>query len=144
MLSRSNRGTRWSKGVFEWRMSIGSEVFSLFICFDANKFVLLSFFTMTEATCAKFGQNHRPIMQKVHFRSTCVVQKRYCLSFVILLRVLAKILQWRKQALIRISLKCSRTFIILRAWESLTSFNKNNRVDFSSEKRITKLSGMSS
>ena len=42
-------------------MSIGSEVFSLFICLAANKFVLLSFFTITEATCAKFGQNHRPI-----------------------------------------------------------------------------------
>ena len=41
-------------------MSIGSEVFSLFICFDANKFVLLSFFTMTEATCAKFGQKKKP------------------------------------------------------------------------------------
>ena len=32
------------------RMSTGSEVFSLFICLDGNKFVLLSFFTLTEAT----------------------------------------------------------------------------------------------
>jgi len=47
-------------------MSTGSEIFSLFICHDANKFVLLSFFTLTEASCAKSGQNHCPIMQKVH------------------------------------------------------------------------------
>ena len=32
-----------SKDVFERRTSTGSEVFSLLICLDANKFVLLSF-----------------------------------------------------------------------------------------------------
>ena len=35
-----------SKDVFEQRTSTGSEAFSLFICFDANKFVLLSFFPL--------------------------------------------------------------------------------------------------
>ena len=35
-----------SKDVFERRTSTGSEVFSLFICLDANKFVLLSFFSL--------------------------------------------------------------------------------------------------
>ena len=35
-----------SKDVFERRTSTGSESFSLFICLDANKFVLLSFFSL--------------------------------------------------------------------------------------------------
>ena len=35
-----------SKDVFERRASTGSEVFSLFICLDANKLVLLSFFSL--------------------------------------------------------------------------------------------------
>ena len=34
-----------SKDVFERRASTGSEAFSLFICLDANKLVLLSFFS---------------------------------------------------------------------------------------------------
>ena len=39
-------GESLSKDVFERRMSTGSEGFSLFICLDANKFVLLSFFSL--------------------------------------------------------------------------------------------------
>ena len=35
-----------SKDVFERRTLTGSEAFSLFICLDANKFVLLSFFSL--------------------------------------------------------------------------------------------------
>ena len=35
-----------SKDVFERRTSTGSEAFSLFICLDANKLVLLSFFSL--------------------------------------------------------------------------------------------------
>ena len=35
-----------SKDVFERRTSTGSEAFSLFICRDANKLVLLSFFSL--------------------------------------------------------------------------------------------------
>ena len=35
-----------SKDVFERRTSTGSEAFSLFICLDANKFVLLSVFSL--------------------------------------------------------------------------------------------------
>ena len=34
------------KDVFERRTLTGSEAFSLFICLDANKFVLLSFFSL--------------------------------------------------------------------------------------------------
>ena len=37
-----------SKSVFGRRMSTGSEDFSLLICLDAIKFVLLSFFTVVE------------------------------------------------------------------------------------------------
>ena len=35
-----------SKDVFERRTSTGSEALSLLICLDANKFVLLSFFSL--------------------------------------------------------------------------------------------------
>jgi len=35
-----------SKDVFEGRTSTGSEPFSLFICLDAKKFVLLNFFSL--------------------------------------------------------------------------------------------------
>ena len=35
-----------SKDVFERRTSTGSEVFSLTICLDAKKFVLISFFSL--------------------------------------------------------------------------------------------------
>ena len=47
-LCLSNRQTigSLSKDVFERRTSTGSEAFSLFICLDANKFVLLSFFSL--------------------------------------------------------------------------------------------------
>ena len=42
-----------SKGVFEERTT-GSEAISLLICLDATKFMLPSFFTLTEAICPKF------------------------------------------------------------------------------------------
>ena len=35
-----------SKDIFERRTSTGSQSFSLFICLDTNKFVLLSFFSL--------------------------------------------------------------------------------------------------
>ena len=42
-----------SKRVFEERTT-GSEAISLLICLDATKFMLPSFFTLTEAICPKF------------------------------------------------------------------------------------------
>ena len=36
-----------------WRTSIGSTVFSLLICLEDTKFVLLSVFTLIETTCPK-------------------------------------------------------------------------------------------
>ena len=37
-----------SKDVFEQRMSIGTEGFSIFTCLDANKFVMLSLFPLVK------------------------------------------------------------------------------------------------
>ena len=52
-----------SKGVFERRTSTGSEVFSLIVCLEATKFVLVvSLFSAPRA-------------KKVHFRLSCVAQK---------------------------------------------------------------------
>ena len=50
--SRDNRTTlgSLSGNVFERRMSTGSELFSLLICFDATKFILLSVFTLNIET----------------------------------------------------------------------------------------------
>ena len=45
-----------SKDVFEGRTSTGSEPFSLFICLDANKFVLLSFFSLMRRIYPSFKQ----------------------------------------------------------------------------------------
>ena len=65
-----------SSEVFERRTSIGSEPFSLLICLDATKFLLLSVFTLTETICPKFVQNHGRGVQKVYFRLKRVAQKR--------------------------------------------------------------------
>ena len=46
LLSRDRSLGSLSKDVFERRTSTGSEAFSLFICLDANKLVLLSFFSL--------------------------------------------------------------------------------------------------
>ena len=55
-------------------------VFSLLICLDVTKFVLLSVCTLIEMTCLKIGQNHCSRMPKVHFRLTYVAKKRLCLK----------------------------------------------------------------
>ena len=56
---------------------------------------------------------------------------------VFLLRALARMSSWRKQA-IEVG-----SFIILRSGEGLTPYNKNNRANFSGEKTEIKLSGVS-
>ena len=45
-VQRAGHTQTLSKDVFERRTSTGSETFSLFICLDANKLVLLSFFSL--------------------------------------------------------------------------------------------------
>ena len=69
-----------SSNVFERRTSTGSELFSLLICLDESKFVLLSAFTLIETICPEFVQNHGSSAQKVHFRLTWVAQKRCWLN----------------------------------------------------------------
>ena len=69
-----------SKDVFERRTSSGSEAFSPYIGLDADKFVLLSFFSLTKTIYPRAQPNHCPMMEKVHFRLTSVAQKRCCLS----------------------------------------------------------------
>ena len=41
-------------------MSTGNEFFSLLICLDAAKFVLLSVFTLTETICPRICSKSRP------------------------------------------------------------------------------------
>ena len=42
-----------SKNFFDQRPSTGSEAFFLFICLDANKFVLLSFFSLIKTSYSR-------------------------------------------------------------------------------------------
>ena len=49
-----------SKDVFERRTSTGSEAFSLFICLDANKLVLLRFFPLLKTIYPKVSTKPRP------------------------------------------------------------------------------------
>ena len=49
-----------SKDVSEGRTSTGSEPFSLFICLDANKFVLLSFFSLMKGICPRVSNKSLP------------------------------------------------------------------------------------
>ena len=61
-------------------MSTGSEAFSLFICLDANKFVLLSFFTIIETIYPKIGAKslyknaQSPLPVKVRYSKTSLLQ----------------------------------------------------------------------
>ena len=49
-----------SKDVFEGRTSTGSEPFSLFISLDANKFVLLSFFSLVKTIYPRVSNKPLP------------------------------------------------------------------------------------
>ena len=62
-------------------MSTGRGLFSFVICLDASKFVLLCVFTLIETICPKICQGSRA--EKVHFRLTCVAQKRRRLNSLI-------------------------------------------------------------
>ena len=71
-----------SSDVFERRTSTGSEPFSLLICFDATKFVLLSVLTLKETICPRICSKSRLNSAKsiLYIRSTSVAQKRRCLK----------------------------------------------------------------
>ena len=49
-----------SKDVFERRMSIGSEAFSIFICLDADKFVLPSLFSLVKTIYPRVSTKQIP------------------------------------------------------------------------------------
>ena len=49
-----------SKDVFERRTSTGSAAFSLFICLDANKLVLMSFFSLLKTIYARVSTKPLP------------------------------------------------------------------------------------
>ena len=66
--------------IFEQRSSKGSEPFSLLICHDATKFVLVSVFTFVERICQNICSKSRLKSEKnVHFWLTCVAQTPFCL-----------------------------------------------------------------
>ena len=56
--------TNLSKDVFERRTSTDSEAFSLFICLDANKFVLLSFFSLIKTIYPRVSTTLLPNIAK--------------------------------------------------------------------------------
>ena len=71
--------------ISEPRTATESEAFSLSVCLDSNKRVLLFFFTVIvlRQYTRIFGQKHFPRMQNVHFWLTGVAQKHLCLSSLI-------------------------------------------------------------
>ena len=77
--------SHWSsQDVFKRRTSTGSEAFSLLvICLDANKFVLLSFFSFIRTIYPRFSTKLQPNDAKGHIWLTSVAHKRCCLSSLI-------------------------------------------------------------
>ena len=69
---RINSIREFSKDVYEQCTSTGNEAFSLLICLDAFKFVLLSSFTLIETICPKMWakpllkNGKRPLPVDVH------------------------------------------------------------------------------
>ena len=60
--------------------SAGSEPFSLLICPDDAKFVLISVLALIEPICPKIYSKSRLKVQKFHFRLTCDAEKRRFLN----------------------------------------------------------------
>ena len=54
-----------SRDVFERRTSTGSELFSLLVCLDANKFVLLSFFSPLKTIYSRVSTKPLPNDAKI-------------------------------------------------------------------------------
>ena len=64
---------------FERRTSTGCELFfSLVICLDATKFILLSVFTLIETICPRICSKSRPKGTKSPLPVDGVAQKRPC------------------------------------------------------------------
>ena len=74
-----------SSTFFERRTSTGSEPFSLLICLDATKFVLLTVFTLVEMICPNFCSKSQLKCAKSPLCLTRVAQKRCCLSSLLII-----------------------------------------------------------
>ena len=72
-----------SKDVFERRTSTGSEAFSLLICLDANKFVLLSFFSLIKTIYPRVSTDPLPNDAKSPFPVDVRRSKTLLLKFPI-------------------------------------------------------------
>ena len=64
-----------------WRTSIGRKVFSLLICLDSIKFVLLSVFTLIETTCPKIWAKlpHTVNAQLPHLCLSSIITQNECI-----------------------------------------------------------------
>ena len=96
-----------SKDVFEGRTSTGSEPFSLFICLDANKFVLLSFFSLMKRIYPRVSNKPLPndakgplpvdvrpsttLLLKLYLDIRTLTHKLILLSFIIVVRAQSSI-----------------------------------------------------
>ena len=85
LFNRRFRGRRrnLSKDVFEPRTSTGSEAFSLLICLDANKFVLLSFFSLIKTIYPRVSTDPLPNDAKSPFPVDVRRSKTLLLKFPI-------------------------------------------------------------
>ena len=77
-----------------WRTSIGRKVFSLLICLDGTKFVLLSVFTFIETTCPKIwaklvhtnAQLPDLYLSSIITRNACILRVTVSLKFNLSMR----------------------------------------------------------
>ena len=74
-----------SKGVFERHASTGSEALSFLYAWTLQNLYCQGSFLLKRRFTREFQANHSPMLQKVHFRLTSVVQKRCCLSSLVLI-----------------------------------------------------------
>ena len=81
-----------SKDVFEGRTSTGSELFSLLVCLDANKIVLLSFFSPIKTIYSRVSTKPLPNDAK----SSLPVDVRRSKTLLLKLPVTRKLQQRRR------------------------------------------------
>ena len=122
-----------SKDVFEGRTSTGSEPFSLFICLDANKFVLLSFFSLMKRIYPRVSNKPLPndakgplpvdvrpsttLLLKLYLDIRTLTHKLILLSFIIVVRAQSSI----KRQYLRDYIFLPQSYVfVLKLRESLT------------------------
>ena len=81
-----------SNDVFERRTSTGSEAFSLFICLDANKLVLLSFFSLLKTIYPRVSTKPLPN----HAKSPLPVDVRRSKTLLLKLPII-ELFTWEQQ-----------------------------------------------